>query len=102
MESKELQEVKREFLKEMDTLKRDYQSFKRRASVIANLFIPGLGFVLFGSEMLKGLISFVLYFGYLTFFFKIINPSTDIGWLYFIPAIIICIVSTAIVSGLSD
>jgi len=45
MENEELRELKRELNKEINGLKREYKSFKRRISTIANLFIPGIGFM---------------------------------------------------------
>lgn len=104
MESNALHETKRELLKEMDQLKREYKAYKRRASVIANLFIPGIGFVIYGSSYLKGLVSFVLYLLYNLLFFIKILPNTDIGIavIYYIPALIILVASTAMVAGLDD
>jgi len=57
MENEELGELKREMLKEFDGLRHEYKSFKRRTGVIANIFIPGIGFILYGSSYLKVLLS---------------------------------------------
>lgn len=89
MENSELRELKMELYKEVGKLVREYKSFKRRICIIANLFIPGIGFILHGRSFLKGAISFILFVSYnFLFFFKIL-PNTDIGYIYYIPAIII-------------
>ena len=105
MERNELRELKRELLKEIDVLIREHKSFKRRISVIANLFIPGLGFVIYGSSYLKGIITFALFTLYnLLYFYKILPNLGEIFFkiLYYIPAIVIWIVSTVMVGGLDD
>lgn len=61
MESEELKLFKRELKKEIAILRKEQKSFKRRVSTIANLLIPGVGFVVYGSSYLTGLISFVLF-----------------------------------------
>ena len=104
MENQELREVKRELYKEIDELKREYKWFKGRVSTIANLFIPGIGFFIYGSSYLKGLISFILFGGYNLIFFKWILPDLDFafGIIYYTPAIIIWLVSTVMVANLDD
>ncbi len=105
MESEELHELKREMLKDIDGLRREYKSFKRRISIIANMFIPGIGFILYGSSHLKGIITFVLFVLYNLLYFYILSPDLgEIGIkiLFYIPAIAIWYVSTAMVGGLDD
>jgi|GEM_PF-836024 len=99
-----LRELKRDMYKEIDELKRKHYSFKKRISVISNLFIPGIGFVVYGGSYLKGLLSFVLFVSYNFFFFNYISNSTDasIAAIYYIPAAVIWIVSTAMVASLDD
>jgi len=84
MERNELRELKRELLKEIDVLIREHKSFKRRISVIANLFIPGLGFVIYGSSYLKGFVSFALFVLYNLFYFKMISPHLGETAIYII------------------
>lgn len=103
MENEELlRELKGDFYKEIDELKRKHHSFKLRTSVIFNLFIPGIGFVLYGSSYLKGLISFVLFISYNYLFFNKIINNTDVEFIYYIPAVVIWLVSTIMVSSLDD
>lgn len=104
MENQDLREVKREFNKEIDGLKREYKSFKRRVCSIANLFIPGIGFFIYGSSYLTGFISFALFSGYNLIFFKWIFYDTDFTFrvIYYIPAIIIWFISTVMVANLDD
>lgn len=92
------------WLRELDELKKAHRSFKKRVSVILNLFIPGIGFFIYGSAHLKGLISFVLFVTYNYLFFEKIAPNTDPGVaaVYYIPAVVIWIVSAAMVASLDD
>ena len=96
MESQELKELKRELYKEIDEVNREYKSFKKRVSTIANLFIPGLGFLLYGSSPLKGFITFALFSLYNLLFFKKILYNTDgvIAIIFYIPAVVIWLAST--------
>jgi hypothetical protein len=97
--------LKREFYKEIDELKRKHQSFKKRISVISNLFIPGIGFLIFGDSYLKGVVSFILFFLYNYLYFdKILLLTGEMFFsvLYYTPAIAIWLVSTVMVSGLDD
>lgn len=94
-------ELKREIYKEIDELKREHRAFKKRISVLVNLFIPGIGFVVYGSSWLKGFVSFVLFALYNVLFFKYILPITDanVAVIYYIPAVVIWIVSMAMVAS---
>ncbi|WP_096187367.1 hypothetical protein [Evansella halocellulosilytica] len=105
MESEELKLFKRELKKEIAILRKEQKSFKRRVSTIANLLIPGVGFVVYGSSYLTGLISFVLFIAYNYFYFNKLTPSIGelaVAIIYYIPALIICIVSTIMVLSLED
>ena len=105
MENEELlRELKKDIYKEIDELKREHYSFKKRISVISNLFIPGIGFVVYGRSYLKGLILFVLFISYnLLYFNKILNNTdASIAIIYYIPAVVIWIVSVAMVASLDD
>lgn len=97
-------EEKRKLYIEIDNIKRNQKAFQRRISVIANLFIPGIGFILYGSGILKGLISFILFLSYNLLFFNVILNNTDIGGavLYYVPAVVIWIVSAIMVSSLDE
>jgi hypothetical protein len=100
-----LRELKTDFYKEIDELKRKHQSLKKRISVISNLFIPGIGFLIYGVSYLKGFISLSLFILYNYLYFNKILPLTGemfFSVLYYIPAIVIWLVSTVIVSGLDD
>jgi len=105
MNNEEFHEFKREMLKEIDGLRREYKSFKSRISTISNMFIPGIGFIIYGSSYLKGIITFVLFALYNLLYFYKISPDLgeiSIKIIYYIPAIIIWIVSTVMVGGLDD
>ena len=105
MEDKELIELKRELYKDIDNSIRQFKAFKRRISIIANLLVPGIGFVIYGSSYLKGIITFVLFCVYNIIFFNISSPNIDFdfsAFIFYSPAIAIWIVSTMMVSGLDD
>ncbi|QNK55159.1 hypothetical protein [Paenibacillus sp. PAMC21692] len=105
MESEELiKQIKSDLYKEVDDLKRDHLSFKKRISIISNLLIPGVGFLIYGGSYLKGFISFLLFISYNILFFTKIenNVDTSMAVIYYIPAIAIWIVSAAMVAGLDD
>ncbi|SHH12568.1 hypothetical protein [Clostridium grantii] len=104
MEEKNLVTLRREFKAEIEKLERNHLRFKRMICVIFNLIIPGLGFLIFGKDFLKGLISFILFFGFIYLHIKYILPNTDfsIAVIYFIPALIIWIISALVVSNLED
>lgn len=99
-----LAELKREFYKDIDELRRKQQAFRRRVSVIANLFLPGIGFFIYGSSYLRGLIVFILFSTYNFYFFDSIVNLTDtpISVVYYTPALAIWIASTIMVAGLED
>jgi hypothetical protein len=105
MSNEELHELKREMLKDIDNLKREYKSFKRSVAVIANMFIPGIGFILYGSSYLKGIITFILFALYNLVYFLFISPNvggSSIQVLCYIPAIAVWYVSIAMVGRLDD
>jgi hypothetical protein len=104
MEHDELKAFKREINKQVDELKSEQKAFKRRVSIIANLLVPGIGFIIFGSSYLKGLLSFILFSAYNFFFFSQILNNTDlgVGALYYLPALVIWVGSTIMVAGLDD
>lgn len=100
MSNEEFRELKREILKEMDDLRREYTAFKGRISVIANMFIPGIGFILHDGSYLKGIDVFALFILYNLLYFHRVLPNVGgiaIKIIYYIPAIVIWIVSTAMV-----
>jgi len=105
MNDEALRELKREMLKEIDSLKREYTSFKRRISVIANIFVPGIGFFLYGRSYVKGIVTLFLFVLYNLFYRYIIMPNLGDTFFYilcYIPAIIIWIASTSMVGDLND
>lgn len=102
MEEAEFGELRKELYKEIDALKRTSLSFKSRVSVIANLIMPGLGFFVYGQAYLQGVISMGLYILYNILFFYKILPNTDVALVYYVPAVVIWVVSTVMVSGLDD
>jgi ABC-type amino acid transport system permease subunit len=93
----EVKELKREMYKEIEALRRKQQSFMLRVGIVANLFLPGLGFVLLGKGLIKGIVSFVLYFGYWFFTLGILSGLADrLVWFYGgVPLLAILIGSTA-------
>ena len=105
MENEELRMLKRELYNEITFLKNEQKSFKRRVSTIANLFIPGIGFILYGSSYLKGLILFLLFVSYNYFYFNKLSPlidETGVVIIYYAPAVIIWSVSTIMVASSDD
>lgn len=105
MENEELKILKRELNNEITILKREQKSFKRRVSIIANLIVPGIGFILYGSSYLKALISFVLFVSYYYLYFNKLSPQiSEIGTaiLLYTPTVIIWFVSTIMVASLDD
>lgn len=99
----ELQDLKRELLKEIDALGREHESFKKRISLIANIFIPGIGFFIYGKSYLQGIITFVLFEAYnLLYFLKILPGLGELKFLYYMPAIVIWFVSLFMVARLDD
>jgi hypothetical protein len=104
MEHDELKAFKREVNKQVEELKSEQKAFKRRVSIIANLLVPGIGFIIYGSSYLKGLLTFILLSAYNFFFFSQILNNTDLGVavLYYLPALVIWIGSTFMVSSLDD
>ncbi|WP_138420910.1 hypothetical protein [Aquibacillus sediminis] len=105
MENEELKILKRELNNEITILKSEQKSFKRRVSTIANLIVPGIGFILYGSSYLKALISFILFISYNYLYFNNLSPligEMSIAILYYIPAVIIWFVSAIMVASLDD
>lgn len=104
MENEELGDLKREMLKEFDGLRHEYKSFKRRTGVIANIFIPGIGFILYGSSYLKGIIIFALFGMYnLLYFTKILPAAWGISRvIFYIPAAAIWYAGIAMAARLDD
>ncbi|MBM7571331.1 hypothetical protein [Aquibacillus albus] len=105
MENEELKILKRELNNEITILKSEQKLFKRRVSTIANLLVPGIGFVLYGSSYLKALISFVLFVLYNYLYFNKLSPlisETSVAILYYTPAVIIWFVSAIMVASLDD
>ncbi|PAE30727.1 hypothetical protein D1B32_07390 [Oceanobacillus profundus] len=105
MENEEVKMLKRELHKEIIVLKNEQKSFKRRVSTIANIIIPGIGFVFYGSSFLKALIFFLLFFSYNIIYFNNLYPligGIGIAIIYYIPAVIIWFVSTIMVASLDD
>lgn len=103
-EPTDITDIKRDYIKRIDILEKEHKNFKRRISIIFNLFIPGLGFLIYGEGLLKGLVSFVLFYGYLYFHYKAVVPNTDFSFalFYLFPAVIIWFSSTILLSALSD
>lgn len=105
MENEEVKKLKRELSGELEMLKNEQKSFKRRVSAIANVAFPGIGFVLYGSSYLKALITFVLFVSYNYLYFNKLDPLIgDIGIaiLFYIPSLLIWFISTLMVYSLDD
>ncbi|GGM20887.1 hypothetical protein GCM10011351_03420 [Paraliobacillus quinghaiensis] len=105
MENEELKVLKRELNNKITILQSEQKSFKRRVSIIANLILPGIGFILYNNSYLKALISFVLFVSYNYLYFIKLSPligEMSIAILYYIPALIIWFVSAIMVASLDD
>ncbi len=99
---------------EINEVRNEFRSFKRRLSVIANIIIPGAGFVLYGKLYIKGAIAFIAYFAYNYLVFKSMHPLIkttgysiptrgvlNLMTLY-LPALIIKLYSTVMVASFKD
>lgn len=97
--------LKRELSREVDALRREQKAFKCRIGVLANIFIPGFGFFIYGSSYVKGVVCFVLYIFYNLFYLFVLLPDLSgilIGLLYYIPAFLLWLISTIMVSELNS
>ncbi len=104
MEDKELRELKREINIRIEGVRQENEMFKKRVSVIFNLFLPGIGHFIYGSSYIKGIITFLLFLSYNIIFFNVILPNIDtriaIIIIYYLPAIVIWMISLIMVSSL--
>jgi hypothetical protein len=96
-------DVEVDLISEINQLKKEFRAFKRRLSIIANIIVPGAGFLVSGKSYLKGVITFIAYYVYLFIFF----PPAFLGrslvlWGLLIPALIINLYSTTIVASFKD
>lgn len=98
-ENERMDDLRKELYKGLHILRVEQNDFKKRISVIANLFIPGIGFFIYGKSVLKGIISIVLFF-FASVYLRFGMYETE--FMFYIPAIIIYIVSTAMVASLKD
>lgn len=101
-ENEQLSDVKKELYAKFDKLERNYSNLKRTICILFNLLIPGLGFLIYGKELIKGLITFVLFYGYIILHITYIAPLTDlaIAVFYLLPALIIWITSAIMVGNI--
>lgn len=93
-----------DLISEINQIKKEFRAFKRRLSIIANIIIPGAGFLVSGKSYLKGVIVFISYYAYL---FIIFIPAIFIGDLLtkltiLTPALIINLYSTTLVESFKD
>ncbi len=104
MDNDELRAIKREYNVRLDQIERKHLNFKRRVCLFINLFVPGLGYFIFGAGYLKGLLSLLLFYGYGLFFQHYLVPMTDVGGavIYSIPLIGVWIASNIGVGGLEE
>jgi len=94
------QQFRREMNMEIMSLQRQLDSFKTRTGVIANLFVPGLGYLVKGKGLIKGIVSFILYA--LLWYYLVFTSFYSNEFLYMIAILVIIvliIVSTAMVPG---
>lgn len=103
MKTKLEKDAEIDLISEINQLKKEFRAFKRRLSVIANILIPGAGFLISGKSYLKGVIVFISYYAYIFIF---IPPALSGGLLstlaLFIPALIINLYSTTLVASFKD
>ncbi|GGA80475.1 hypothetical protein [Ornithinibacillus halotolerans] len=97
--------LKREMSSELIQLQLEQKAFKRRVSTTANLFVPGIGFILYNGSILKGLITLLLFVLYNFIYFN--NEVYSMGdwfltFVFYVPAIAIWLVSTIMVASLDD
>lgn len=104
MDEEQMREFKRELYKQLDELNNRHRTFKRRVCTAANLLVPGVGFMLYGGAWMKGIMTLLLFAAYNAIFFTWIAPITDLTFrlLYYAPAVLIWLISTAMVAGLDD
>lgn len=105
MEQEELKQAKEELYKEILVLQNDQKSFKRRVSTIANMLVPGIGFIVYGRSVMKALIVFLLFISYNHVYFHYLYPvagGTGIVILFYLPAVFIWLISTFMVASLDD
>jgi len=100
--NQEIAELRKSMSKRMNKLQNDYYKLKRKVSIIVNLIFPGLGFWILDDGKAKGIITFIMYYGYLLVFlfnnlYKLEQPKMILS---LIPFIIINLVSTYVVSEL--
>ena len=114
MKDKIVKNVESDLNYEINDVRNEFRSFKRRLSVIANIIFPGAGFVLYGRSYIKGVIALIAYFAYNYLVFKSIHPFSYVikhgisveGVLnlmtLYLPALIIKVYSTVMVASLKD
>ncbi|ADU32264.1 hypothetical protein [Evansella cellulosilytica] len=104
MREEEIKGLKREMNKEIERVKRAHKSFKKRVSIVANIFIPGLGLIVYGGSVIAALITMVLFYSYICFYLSVIFVPIDaaLAVIYFVPAVVIWIVSLIMVVGMDD
>lgn len=104
MEDDEFRLLIREYSVKLDQLQRKHLNFKRRVCIFLNIIVPGLGYFMFGAGYGKGIISFVLFYGYSLIYHFYILQLTDMGGavIYAIPAVVVWMASTIGVGGLED
>ncbi|MGL4336618.1 MAG: hypothetical protein ACRCST_06970 [Turicibacter sp.] len=76
-------------------LLKDFYTYQKRAYLILNLLVPGLGFVLFNRHIFEGFLTFCFYItSLLLFFFYFLFPNPQTNQLVLlIPTLIISIIS---------
>ncbi len=114
MKDKIVKNVETDLNYEVNEVRNEFRSFKRRLSVITNIIFPGAGLVLYGKSYIKGAIIFIAYFAYNYLVFKSMHPLIKMTeynipagevlnlMTLYLPALIIKVYSTVIVALLKD
>jgi len=105
MHSEEEIEYRRQISREMEALRQEVRSFKKRLALLVNLVVPGLGFILYGRSYGKGLVCTVFAVSYAILYGWKILPNTGgigIQALYASPLLAVWGISLAMVAGLEE
>ncbi|MFD2629246.1 hypothetical protein [Oceanobacillus kapialis] len=103
MNSEDYVREKRALLEEIDKLRKVNHAFRIRASIIANIFLPGIGFLIFGKGYITGILTLIVFVTYNFFFLLPFNWELfPDNFLVLIPGLLIIFFSSIAVGSLED